>query len=123
MIRELGFMNKTIAGTDLSVSGVHVIVEVGAAGRFSAKDLCERLLLEKLTVSRLVRSLVDRGELGELRSEEDARSKHLHVTSKGEKTLAAITKFAESQIAKAITPLGRQSRQKVLQGSKPTLVR
>ena len=116
MIRELGFMNKTIAGTDLSVSAVHLIVEVGAAGRFSAKDLCERLLLEKSTVSRLVRSLVDRGELGELRSEEDARSKHLHLTSKGEKTLAVITKFAESQVARVIAPLGRQSRQKVLQG-------
>lgn len=116
MVRELGFMNRTIAGTDLTASAVHAIVEVGAAGRLSAKHLSERLLLEKSTVSRLVRSLVERGELGELRSEEDARSKYLHLTNEGEKALAAITKFAESQVASAIAPLGRQSRLKVLQG-------
>ena len=116
MVRELGFMNRTIAGTDLTASAVHAVVEVGAAGRLSAKHLSERLLLEKSTVSRLVRSLVEKGELGELRSDEDARRKYLHLTSKGEKTLAAITEFAESQVANAIEPLGRHSRQKVLQG-------
>ena len=116
MVRELGFMSKTIAGTDPSASAIHAIVEVGAVGRLSAKDLCERLPLEKSTVSRLVRSLVDRGEFGELRSEEDARSKHLHLTNKGEKTLAAITKFSESHVVSAIAPLERQSTQKVLKG-------
>ena len=116
IVRELGFMNRTIAGTGLTASAVHAIVEVGVAGKLSAKQLSERLLLEKSTVSRLVRSLVEKAELGELRSEEDARSKHLHLTNKGEKTLATITKFAESQVASAIAPLGRQSRQKILQG-------
>lgn len=116
MVRELGFMNRTIAGTDLSASAVHAIVEIGAAGRLSAKVLSEILLLEKSTVSRLVKSLVEKGELCEVRSEEDARSKYLHLTGRGENTLAAITTFAEQQVAAAIAPLGRQSRQRVLKG-------
>ena len=116
MVRELGFMNRTIAGTDLSASAVHAIVEIGTSGKLSAKDLAERLLLEKSTVSRLVRSLVDRGELSEVRSDEDARRKHLYLTGRGEKTLAVINKFAEHQVAAAITPLGDQSRKGVLRG-------
>ncbi len=116
MVRELGFMNRTLAGTDLSPSAVHAVVEIGAAGRLSARDLCAKLLLEKSTVSRLVRSLVERGEIREIRSKEDRRSKDLHLTRRGEKTLAAITEYAERQVAAALAPLGDPSRREVLTG-------
>ncbi len=116
IVRELGFMNRTLAGTDLSPSAVHAVIEIGASGRLSAKELSEKLLLEKSTVSRLVRSLVERGELREVRSPADGRSKHLSLTSRGEETLAAITEFAEHQVAAALEPLGDPSRRKVLTG-------
>lgn len=116
LVRELGFMNRTLAGTELPPSAVHAIIEIGAAGRLSAKVLSEKLLLEKSTVSRLVKSLVDKGELREIRSKEDARSKHLHLTRQGEKTLAAITRFGERQVATAIAPLDDASGQAVLIG-------
>ncbi len=116
LVRELGFMSQTLAGTDLSASAVHAVVEIGAAGRLSAKDLSEKLLLEKSTVSRLVKSLVESGELCEVGSQEDGRSKHLNLTGQGEKTLAAITQYAEQQVAAAIAPLGHQPRQNVLNG-------
>ncbi|MBL4690732.1 MAG: MarR family transcriptional regulator [Rhodospirillales bacterium] len=116
LVRELGFMNRTLAGTDLSPSAVHGIIEIGAAGRRSAKDLSEILLLEKSTVSRLVKSLVDRGILRETWSDEDARIKFLHLTGQGEKALAAITQYAEQQVEAAILPLNDQSRQSILVG-------
>ena len=116
LVRELGFMGRTIAGTDLPPSAVHAVIEIGASGRLSAKDLSKRLLLEKSTISRLVKSLVDRGEVGEVRSEEDARIKYLHLTGQGEKTLAGIARFAERQVGAAIGPLNRQSRREILMG-------
>lgn len=116
LVRELGFMNRTIAGTDLPPSAVHAVVEIGTAVRLSARNLSEKLLLEKSTVSRLVKSLVDRGELREVRSEEDARVKYLHLTRQGEKTLAAITRFAERQVGTAVGPLNSDSRRDILSG-------
>lgn len=116
LVRELGFMGRTIAGTDLPPSAVHAVVEVGVAVRLSARDLSEKLLLEKSTVSRLVKSLVDRGELREVRSEEDARVKYLHLTGQGEKTMAAITRFAERQVGAAVGPLDPDSRRDILTG-------
>ena len=98
------------------MSAVHAIIEIGVARQFSAKDLSEKLLLEKSTVSRLVKSLVDMGQVREVRSENDARIKHLHLSRQGEKTLAAITKFAELQVATAILPLNEQSQQSILVG-------
>ncbi|MCG8558593.1 MAG: helix-turn-helix domain-containing GNAT family N-acetyltransferase [Hyphomicrobiales bacterium] len=116
LVREFGFMGKTVAGTDLPPSAVHAIVEIGAAGRLSAKDLSAKLLLEKSTVSRLVKSLVERGELREARAADDGRSKHLHLTHRGAATLDAITAFAERQVGSALAPLPDRCRQQVLTG-------
>lgn len=75
LVREFGFLNRTIAGTDLSPSAVYALIEMGQAGSLSAKNLSARLLLEKSTISRLVSTLVKRGEIEERRSSEDARQK------------------------------------------------
>ena len=109
-------MSRTLAETDLAPSAVHAIIEIGGTRRLSAKDLSERLRLEKSTVSRLVKSLSLKGEIGEVRCEDDARIKRLHLTSRGELTLAAITRFAEGRVASAVAPLGGRSRQEILTG-------
>ena len=116
LVRELGFMNRTLAGTDLSASAVYAIIEISAAWELSAKDLSERLRLEKSTVSRLVKSLIDSDVVREFRSSQDARLKNLRLTRQGEKTLAAINAFAGQQVAAAIDPLSNRSRQNILAG-------
>jgi DNA-binding MarR family transcriptional regulator/GNAT superfamily N-acetyltransferase len=116
LVRELGFMSRTLAGTDLGPSGVHAIIEIGSTEQLSAKELCEKLLLDKSTVSRLVASLISKGELCEVRSGEDARIKHIHLTRQGEKTLAAIIRFAEQQVEAAVTPLADKTRKGILVG-------
>ncbi len=116
LVREFGLMNRTVAGTDLSVSAVHAIIEIGRVEGLSSKHLCEKLLLEKSTVSRLVKSLVDREEIDEVRSKEDARIKYLHLTRRGRKTLRAIDEFAETQVSGALDRLDDRSRRRVLNG-------
>lgn len=116
LVRELGFMSRTVAGTGLSPSAVHAIVEIGAVGRLTAKELSEKLLLEKSTISRLVRSLVESGEIREQRSRSDGRSKDLVLTGHGRETLAIIDRFAERQVIDAIVPLDDRSRAQVLDG-------
>jgi DNA-binding MarR family transcriptional regulator/GNAT superfamily N-acetyltransferase len=116
LVREFGFMNRTVAGTDLSVSAVHAIIEIGKADGLSSKDLSDRLILEKSTVSRLVKSLVDRKEIHEVRSKDDARMKYLHLTSRGRATLNIIDNYAEAQVSAALGQLDQPSRQGVLAG-------
>ena len=116
LVREFGLMSRTVAGTDLSVSGVHAIIEIGQANGLSSKDLSEKLLLEKSTVSRLVRSLVDRGEIREVRSKDDARMKHLHLSHRGKQTLRAVDNFAEAQVSGALDQLDDRSQQRILKG-------
>lgn len=105
LVRELGFMQATLAGTDLSPSAVHAIIEVGLGRSISARDLVAALRLEKSTVSRLVGALVADGYLSETRDADDTRRKRLALTDRGRQAYAAINAFADGQVRGAVDRL------------------
>ncbi|MFT6582989.1 MAG: DNA-binding MarR family transcriptional regulator [Alphaproteobacteria bacterium] len=109
-------MNRTLAGTDLSPSAVHVIVELGKARQLTATEISETLLLEKSTVSRLLKSLIAKGYLHEDRSISDTRVKNLRLSPQGQHLLHEITLFAEHQVDAALAPLSGEARRAVLAG-------
>lgn len=116
LVRELGFMRGTLAGTSLPPSAVHAIIEIGARGSLSAAALCEILTLEKSSVSRLVRRLIEAGELTEAPSDRDGRVKLLTLTERGVTTLEAIDCFARGQVAGSLAGLDKRARDTVREG-------
>ena len=106
LVRELGFMSQTLAGTDLHASAVHAIIELGAEDGLTAKQLAGRLILEKSTISRMLKGLKLRGEIAETPSGSDGRAKHLRLTAKGAQTLEKIVAHAAPQVASALSHLG-----------------
>ncbi|MDW5498259.1 helix-turn-helix domain-containing GNAT family N-acetyltransferase [Pseudomonas lundensis] len=105
LVRELGFMGSTLAGTDLPPSAVHALIEIGDRHVDTAAELCSVLNLEKSSVSRMLNKLLKGGELVALPSERDAREKILRLTDKGRQTLAGINRFAERQVLNALQQL------------------
>ncbi|PVH87900.1 hypothetical protein DL98DRAFT_581131 [Cadophora sp. DSE1049] len=127
LVRELGFMSSNLAGTSYSPSAVHAIVEIGLHEQkafqeqqptstspssktktpstgITAATLCTELNLEKSSVSRLLKKLVEAGEVSEGYGD-DAREKVLKLTEKGRVTLKGIDAFGESQILAAFAQL------------------
>jgi len=102
LVREFGFLEKTIAGTDLSGSGVHAIIEIGLTPGLTAKELGARLKLEKSTISRLLKSLETRCEIVQTQSKTDGRAFQLHLTPKGKETWIAINRFGDNQARTAL---------------------
>lgn len=102
MVRELGFMGGDFAGTDLPPSAVHALIEIEKEGGINARDLGARLRLEKSRVSRMLRKLVDSGDLKEGAGEGDGRIKILSLTAFGKKRVAAIHAFACAQVSDAL---------------------
>lgn len=113
MVRELGFMEQTLAATDYPASAVHSILEIGIRGPMTAMQLGDVLHLEKSSVSRMVRKLIDNGELKETTDPDDARIKPLSLTAKGKRTLEAIHAFGRQQVAGALASLSA-SEQKIV---------
>ena len=116
MVRELGFMEATVAATDYPPSAVHTILEIGIRGPMTAGQLAEFLHLEKSSVSRLVRKLIENGEMRELSDADDARIKPLALTAKGCRTLAALHAFGRRQVSGALARLTDDERQTVREG-------
>ncbi|WP_316233641.1 MarR family winged helix-turn-helix transcriptional regulator [Bradyrhizobium sp. SZCCHNPS2010] len=116
MVRELGFMEATVAATDYPPSAVHTIIEIGIRGPLTAMQLGEILHLEKSSISRMVRKLIESGELNETADPDDARIKPLSLTAKGRRTLAALHAFGRHQVTSALAPLSERERRVVREG-------
>ena len=115
MVRELGFMGGDFAGTDLSPSAVHALIEIERGG-VTARELGVRLSLEKSSVSRMLRKLVQSGDIGEAVSKHDARVKVLFLTPAGKKRVAEIHAFARAQVINALGRLAHGQERIVLEG-------
>jgi DNA-binding MarR family transcriptional regulator len=116
MVRELGFMEATLAATDYPPSAVHTILEIGARGPMTSVQLAEILHLEKSSISRMVRKLVACGELRETSDADDARAKPLSLTPKGRRTLATLHDFGRRQVSSALARLTETERKIVREG-------
>ena len=102
LVRELGFMQRFLADTSLPPSAVHALVEVDARGRLQAIELVDLLRLDKSSVSRMVRKLVDAGLVAESAQATDGRAKALSLTISGRAVTAGIHEFARKQVAAAL---------------------
>ncbi len=105
LVRELGFMRPTLADTEFSASSVHALIEIGGGRANTATMLCDRLLLEKSSISRLLKRLQAEGLVAGVRDAEDGRSKRLRLTPSGARVLERIHAFARDQVAGATQPL------------------
>lgn len=116
LVRELGFMGDDFAGTDLSPSAVHALIEIEACAGIMARDLGAILRLEKSSVSRMLRKLVVSGDICEQADHSDSRSKRLYLTDKGRQRVEAIHGFARQQVASALDRTAPQDSRRILEG-------
>jgi DNA-binding MarR family transcriptional regulator len=116
MVRELGFMDATVAATDYPPSAVHTILEIGLRGPMTAMQLAEVLHLEKSSISRMVRKLIEASEVKEMTDPADARSKPLSLTAKGRRTLASLHDFGRRQVSGALAHLSEAEQRTVCDG-------
>jgi DNA-binding MarR family transcriptional regulator/GNAT superfamily N-acetyltransferase len=115
MVRELGFMGGDFAGTELSPSAVHALIEI-ESGDITARELGALLRLEKSSVSRMLRKLVDSGDVEQSAGDDDARIKRLSLTPSGRQRVAAIHAFARKQVVDALARLAPGQDRTVLEG-------
>jgi DNA-binding MarR family transcriptional regulator len=116
MVRELGFMEATVAATNYPPSAVHTILEIGIRGPMTSGQLADFLHLEKSSVSRMVHKLIEAGELKEMTDPDDARLKPLVLTAKGRRTLAALHAFGRQQVSGALERLTEAEQLAVREG-------
>ncbi|MGN6260375.1 MAG: helix-turn-helix domain-containing GNAT family N-acetyltransferase [Ralstonia sp.] len=114
LVRELGFMRNTLAESDLPPSAVHAILEIAGTPGIQARDLAERLRLDKSSTSRQVTRLESAGLVERRTCADDARSSELHLTKDGQQLRRKIDAFASSQVSNALRHLTPADQQRLV---------
>ncbi len=116
IVRELGFMQKGLAGTDLSPSAVHTILEIGYGTVATASALGPLLHLEKSSVSRLLQKLESDQLIEGICDTADRRSRRLSLTPKGRDLLRELEHFGKQQFRTALDRTSAEEAQTIEAG-------
>lgn len=111
LVRELGFMQVSLADSDLAPSAVHAIIEIGITPGMQARDLAITLRLDKSSMSRQVTRLETMGLLTRKGASNDGRSFRLYLTDAGQKLRQKIDRFATDQVSNALQQLAPADQQ------------
>ncbi|MEP3275166.1 MAG: bifunctional helix-turn-helix transcriptional regulator/GNAT family N-acetyltransferase [Stappiaceae bacterium] len=102
IVRDLGFMDSKLAGTQLPPSAVHTIIEVGYGTVSTAGELGSLLHLEKSSISRMLKKLEAEGFLEIVQDVSDKRAHVLELSPSGKALLEQIEKFGREQLSSAL---------------------
>ncbi|QNB09700.1 GNAT family N-acetyltransferase [Herbaspirillum frisingense] len=114
LVRELGFMRSTLAGSDMAPSAVHAIIEIGLNPGIQARDLGELLYLDKSNTSRQLAKLEALGLVRRTPLEADGRAFSLALTEAGQALRKKIDKFATDQVSAALRRIVPEDQQGLL---------
>ena len=114
LVRELGFMRSTLAQSDLPPSAVHAILEIAGTPGIQARDLAERLRLDKSSTSRQVTRLESAGLVERRACDDDGRSSQLYLTRAGQQLRRKIDAYASDQVSNALRHLAPMDQQRLL---------
>ncbi|KGD90027.1 MarR family transcriptional regulator [Achromobacter sp. RTa] len=114
LVRELGFMRTSLAGSDLAPSAVHAIIEIGLQPGIQARDLAAILRLDKSNTSRQVAKLESAGLLTREADAGDARSSRLYLSGAGRELRERIDQFATDQVSRALRRLAPADQESLI---------
>ena len=118
--RVLGVFDKKYLGVDFSVTEVRIIGEIGRNSSLTAKELEEYLSVDKGYMSRMMQNLEKKGLIERVKSETDAREKHLRLTEEGRKLNEILEEKADQRILRQIYNINEEEY-KVLLGAMETI--
>ena len=112
--RVLGVFDKKYLGMDFNVTEVRIIGEIGRNNRLTAKELAEYLSIDKGYMSRVMQNLEQKGLIERVKSEKDAREKHLCLTVEGEKLHFLLEEKADQRILRQLGGIGEGAFERLL---------
>lgn len=116
MVRELGMLGGHFSVSGLSSSQCHVLVELDEGGEMTAGKLADILRLDKSTISRLLRSLSDRGWLVVERDDEDGRRQSVRLTESGRTEARRIHGISNALVHDALAVLSEEEGVRIVEG-------
>jgi len=116
VVRELGLLNDAYFEIGVTLAERHLLIELTSCICPTMKEIAERLLIDKSTVSRLIAKAMKKGYVKCSSDEKDKRKRFLHLTELGKKTLNTFEPIAFNQTKEALLTLTAKEIELVHQG-------
>lgn len=117
VVRELGLLNEAYFEIGVTLAERHLLIELSNTDSPTMKEIADRLLLDKSTISRLIAKAVKKGYVECITDNVvDKRKRFLHLTEKGFQTLHAFEPIAFNQTKNALLTLTPKETENVYQG-------
>ena len=101
---RFGFLDQSYLGTGFSITEMRVLFEIHSCNGVNAKTLSDRLRMDKSYISRVIRSMMQRGLLFREVSAEDRRSYDLQLTEAGRQEMDRLIAAVNVDIEKILAP-------------------
>ncbi len=116
LVRELNLLDTKHCIEGFSFSECHLITELEALGTATAKRLGKILVLDKSTMSRLCKGLLDRGYLEAAEDHSDRRRKLLRLSGQGREGAQKIHAYARDQVGSALAYIADEDLSTLVDG-------
>lgn len=112
--RLTGLLDEHLPGSGLSLPEGRVVYEIATAGKQTAADLTRTLGIDKAQLSRIVRTLTDRGLLASESDPSHAKRKILSLTDAGRVCFAQLDQGTRFRMESVLEPLDGAKRRKLV---------
>ena len=116
LVRELDILKNVYRDTGFNFPQCHALLEIEAQPEINLGQLVERLLLDKSTTSRIIKSLVEKGLVRVNTPPHDQRVKQYSLTSSGIAVVNQNNAMANQQVREALMQLDENEHQQVMDG-------
>jgi len=112
--RQIGVLQDGWLGSSFSLPEARVLYELAHHQEPTATDIGRELGLDAGYLSRLLRSLDQRGFVRRTRSRADGRRAHLSLTRTGQSALARLNEQTEADVAARLRPLSAADQRRLV---------
>jgi DNA-binding MarR family transcriptional regulator/GNAT superfamily N-acetyltransferase len=111
--RQIGVLGEGLLDGPFTLTQARILYELAHREHPTASDLARDLGLDAGYLSRLLRGFEREGLLARATSAEDARQRHLTLTSQGRKAFASLDRVTRQQIAASLQPLSEPQQSQI----------
>jgi DNA-binding MarR family transcriptional regulator len=118
-VRDFGLFSQdaTPCGKALATSHAHALmILLDETRSLSQKELADALGLDKSNVTRLCQRMEAKGQIEQVRGEQDARVRRLKLTSRGTKLAREIEQSSKARFASLLKVLSPSERAHMFEG-------
>lgn len=109
----IGLLNQHILESNLSLSEVRVLYEIGQVSKCTAGELIHILKIDGGYLSRMLKKFEKNGWLNRQQSTADGRTFFLHLSPAGKKLLAGLEEKSTGEIQRLTAPLSEKQQQQM----------